>query len=150
MSYLFGNNASVSPEHASRIPTWVSSSFRPYVQALGTGYTPSSMMYNSSNNYVFMDTLPQAGNCALGGCADPVNSMYAHECTGQTSCGCETPGCGGPLPIAPVIPSQQAYTNTDCARPGVACTDWLSFHNCNPYATTHERDELCPNLKTSS
>lgn len=77
--------SSVSPEQPNRISSFVSSSYRPWTLMQGAGYTPVSPPPSAT----FLTNLPQAGDCALGGCAD-VYSEYAHAC-GVQQCGGDTP-----------------------------------------------------------
>ena len=122
--FLHGPDASAAPEHPERISSFIRSTYRhlPLLQGKGlTPYTPTGV--------TFIDTLPSAGNCALGGCGD-AHSEYVSECAGQ--CGCETPGCGDGFPAAAHRDPQLAFSTTDCTVKGEADRDWLAYHNCHP------------------
>ena len=125
MAFLYGPQASVAPEHPERISSFISSSYRYVPLMSGSEFLPSR---SSQASGVFMDSLPQAGDCALSGCSD-AHSEYAQQCVGR--CGCATPGCKG-LPEAVHTTPQLAYSSTDCTIQGEACQNWLSFHNCHP------------------
>jgi len=129
--------SSASPEQPNRISTFVSSTYRPWTLMQGSGYNPATASPpTATTTTTFMASLPQAGNCALGGCGD-VYSEYAHECSGVKQCGVAQ---GAAVPAAPQINinSQQVYSSTDCTIPGAECANWLSYHNCAPY--THLGD----------
>jgi hypothetical protein len=103
MEYLYGPDASASPEHSERIPSFIKSSFQ-HVELLEGAWdfqTPASI-YRAAPG-VQLSMLPQPGNCAMGGCDDPEYSLYAHECD-ASKCGVEL------KEVIPRAPSQRAFS----------------------------------------
>ena len=142
--FLYGSTATVSPEQPQRVSSFISSTYRHLPLMAGSfdpGSPTSSLTVPSYS--VFMDTLPQEGNCALGGCQD-VHSEYTHECTSETQCGCNHPGCNGGFPPTPVTSPRLVSSSTDCTIPGEACKNWLSFHNCYPSLSPDHQQSMCP------
>lgn len=133
--YLYGPNASVAPEHPDRISSFISSTYRYLPLMQGSGFTQYT---SNSTGGVFLDTLPQSGNCAMGGCGD----VYSEHKCDASECGCDTPGCDG-IPQGVEINPQLAYSNTDCTIQGEECRDWLSFHNCNPSLPPSRMKSMC-------
>lgn len=130
MLYLSGPTASVSPEHPERISSFISSTYRHVPLMAGAGFEPYTPPM------AFLDSLPAAGNCALGGCGDAYSE---HACT---NCGCSSPGCNG-FPQAAVSNPQLMHSSTDCTVPGEACANWLSFHNCYPSLPPSHMGSIC-------
>ena len=148
--FLYGPTATASPEQPERVSSFISSTYRHLPLMTGSFDTepdsPTSSMFvpvESSMTSTFTDTLPQPGNCALGGCQDEY-SEYTHECTSQTQCGCNQPGCNGGFPATPVTSPRLVSSSTDCTIPGEACKNWLSFHNCYPYLSPQHQQSMCP------
>lgn len=138
MSYLYGLDASASPEHAERVSSFISSTYK---------YTPlmqqrEVLPSHTSTTYTFKDTLPDAGNCALGGCGD-ARSAYYSSCVSNRECGCETPGCDGGFSQALVVNPQRAFSSTDCTQPSAACESLLDFHNCYPALPHSSMSAMC-------
>jgi len=114
----------ISPEQPGRVSTFTTSTYRYVPLMQGTSeFVPQSR----DGDGVFLDTLPRPGNCATGGCGD----AYSPKPCGGEACGCATPGtCNPPSPVT--SNPQLAFSSTDCTVEGEECSNWLSFHNCNP------------------
>jgi len=137
--FLYGPDASMSPEDPTRISSFIRSTYRHVPLMTGSFDVTGASSPRSST---FVDTLPQPGNCALGGCGDEY-SEYAHECTSEAQCGCREPGCRGGFPATPASSPRLVSSSTDCTIPGEACRDWLSFHNCYPYLSPDAQQSVC-------
>lgn len=145
-SFLFGSDSqvSVAVEHEDRIPTFIRSTHRFLPLMTGTVHfeAPAPASSITHNNGTFLTTLPVAGDCAMGGCADGT-------CTGSDMCGC-IPGVDDACPSLPTpyaINSHRVSSNSNCVDANVPCNSWLDFKNCYPSSTTTVRNTLCPNLR---
>jgi len=79
--------------------------------------------------------------CAMGGCADPTSWIHNH-CVKQ---GCCTPSQPSRYGGEVLLPSQQAYIETNC-EPGTKeyCKSELDYFNCMPFSTlTPSTDPTC-------
>jgi len=140
MAFLYGPDASPSPEHSERIPGFISSSFR-HLQLMEGAVDFKHPAPIHASHGVAISRLPEAGNCAMGGCGDPMYSPYAADCP-PSKCGT----AGTPVAAEP-IDSQRAFSSSDCTNPNVACKSWLDLHNCHPAFRTPAKEALCPNLQ---
>jgi len=79
MSFLTGPESSVVVEDPARISSFINNTFR-HVELLGGGGFEPAPPLHASRGFTFIANLPEAGNCAMGGCGD-ANSIYAPDCT---------------------------------------------------------------------
>jgi len=84
MSFLNGPESSVVVEDAERISSFINNTFR-HVELLGGGGGVEPAPLHTSRGFTFIGNIPEAGNCAMGGCGD-ANSVYAPACMSRGEC----------------------------------------------------------------